>query len=224
MPADYIPRSDAQMKFWAQTWLAALQQRSPDRQVTQELMDEAAATIAGYARALHDHQVAQNAAREARANKDAVRRDCEKVIRHVTNLLQASGISDADRAALGVRIPSRARRGALYRAGFDAAPPRVRIDASRHMEHLIGFTSSQNGFRKAKPRGAAGCEIWIAICDRPEQTPGSFMLLNRAVATPYRHQFGPGMEHKIAWYRLRWVDGYGRRGNWSQDVQTTIAV
>lgn len=220
---DYIPAPDADFNAWqinfityASANLAGLGLVAGD--LTPVTSQQLAWSIQYPA-----HITAQAGAQSARATKDATRILFEAAIRPLVARLQASpAVSDGERAALGITIPSPG--GPI---GPPTTHPIIKLECGNRLQHTIHFVDSATPTKKAKPAGVLGAEIWIALTSVGSPTPTdpavfSFVALD--TRTPYTLDFLGVDGGKNAHYLLRWVNPKGDKGPWSETATATIGA
>lgn len=223
MGIDYLPRPDRELSQWLRQFLAAAATRqarlglSPGelallRQVAEE-----------WERSLDALHTLQQQAHAARAAKDALRRQGEKLIRQSVRQIQTRGtLSAADRVTLGIRVA----KPRIGRAAAEAAPgtaPVLRVEALPQL-HRLHFRDEATPRKKAKPPRVGWCELWRAVTPLDGGAPPAkaWGYLEQASATPHLVRCTAEQTGQRIWYRARWVSVRGVRGPWSNLVSAMV--
>lgn len=219
MSTDYIPRSDAEFDRWQQTLLQHLGKDKAKYNVADATLTALGDAQTGWTNALNNHTNAQANAEAMRQAKDTARREFEAQLRAQARQVQNSpATTDADRAALGLTVPSTSRTPV-------AAPttrPVAQVDTSQRLRHTISFTDEQTPTTRRKPDGVRGCEIWVKVGDPAPTDPAQLRFLALDTASPYVAEYDGAHANQIAHYMLRWLSSRGEHGPWSQTVSATI--
>jgi hypothetical protein len=88
--------------------------------------------------------------------------------------------------------------------------------------------------RRAKPRGAAGAEVWLALAPANAPAPplnppaagdgGAYKFLSLSSRGNLQAGFTSADAGKTAYYALRWVSTRGEKGPWSEVAAATVAA
>lgn len=217
--ADYLPGPDADFQAWVANFatyaaanLAALGLTAGDLTPVTGAQSAFATNFAG-------HIAAKQAAMAAKQGKDEARRNLTNAIRPLVRRLQASTqVSDAEKAALGITVPSTPAP-----IGPPTTSPVVVVECGNRLQHTLRFVDSATPTRKAKPAGVLGCEIWMKVGEAPPATEEELRFVAIDTAAPYTVTFNSPDGGKNAYYWLRWVNPTGERGPWSEQAVATIA-
>jgi hypothetical protein len=242
-PANYIPRPDGDFDAWLRQYLTGAvpwwDKHGGDGELD-ALRDLALVWQGAYAA----HIAAQAQAGGAAAAKNAARGGCEEEIRRLTRIVQgAPDTTDAQRAAMGITVPSQGG------TGFQpvTSRPIVQVDTSQRLMHSLRFSDEATPTRRARPGGVLGAEVWLRLVaggtgdwgsgtggagggggaspvpSAQSQVPG-FAFLALATRTPHTVEFRAADGGKTAVYMLRWLGARGGVGPWSEVAGATVAA
>ena len=165
---------------------------------------------------------AQAAAQSARALRDTTRAELEADLRQLIRRVQASPLtSDADREAMGITVPSTAQS-----APVPASVPVAELESVTGLQHVLRLTDSESG-RKARPRGATGIEVRLAVLDHEQAVPASpeeMEMVGVSTTSKWTHAFAGDDVCKRAAWGFRYVGTNGQKGPWSTVISGTIAA
>lgn len=218
--ADYIPSGDADFNTWQQNFVTNLSANPSDFGLL--LADVAPLTTQQgvWANAYAANQTAQQNARAASQAKEAARDDYEKALRSIARRIQANdAVTNDQRARLNLTVPT----GTRTSAGAPQSRPVALVDTSQRLRHTINFMDEATPNSRAKPEGVAGCEIWNKVGEAPAG-PSQMSYLGTDTRTPYMVEYDEADAGKAAYYMLRWVNGKGEQGPWSQTISATITA
>lgn len=217
--SDFIPRSDSDFTTWLKNFIQYASGRLAELGLVAGDLTPITDLQTKWDTTLSEHIAAQAAAQGASQTKDSVRASIEAEVRPLVKRVQAHPtVSDANRAGLGVSIRSTER----VLASVPESRPVGTIDTSQRLRHTINFSDESTPGRRRKPEGATGCEIWVKIGDPAPVDPKELHFLAMDTATPYVAGYDGADANKAAHYMLRWVNGKGETGPWSQTVSATI--
>ena len=152
---------------------------------------------------------------EAKQTKDAARALLTTAVRAVNNSVQANGtITDAQRAGAGLPVHKTSHTPV---PAPQTAPMIFKLD-NEHLVQRLHFVDSATPGSKARPAGAALCEIRQQIVAAGGAAPtdaATMPMLALDSRPPHRTDFDSGDVGKTAYYALRWVSGKGEQGPWS---------
>lgn len=227
MPAprnDYIPRPDAEFLAWANQYVAAVEQWWADQGFDPAGLNELIKARDDWNAAYPAHVQARHAALSATQAKDAFRRAFERQIRPVAALVQASpATSDADRAAMGITV----RDTSPSPAPAPASAPRTRIDAPARLTHTLRLADAATPTRRARPRGVARAEVYVALTpphEPPPASPGAYRYVASVTGGTTTLGFEPAQGGLQAHYLTRWIATSGTPGPWSETASATVAA
>jgi hypothetical protein len=183
--------------------------------VTQAMVDELMAVAADLDAGIGDFIAKSAAKKAARATKDEIHANAERLLRRARRIAKAGGASESAMKALGTeRSTSRTRA--------DAGMPVPRVDTSTRFQHTIHWTDDSTPDSKRKPVGAMGAEIWIKVDGGPPGDERECRFLTTAPVTPFVAHFDGADAGKMAHYLLRWRFRDGGTSTWGKTVSATI--
>jgi hypothetical protein len=219
MAKDFIPQADAEFAAWLDNFITTATKSKSKLNINDPALEDLAALANTFKSSVAAAQQAQVALDTKVQAKKQARAAVEAAARGRVRQVQAEpGVTDEDRAAL--RISLRAAPAAP--ANVPDTRPIVTIDTSERLRHRLDYRDSATSNRRAKPAGAMGCEIHVFIGPQPPADPAEFRLLDVDPATPYIVNYTGADAGKTAHYLLRWVNGRGERGPWSDTTSATI--
>jgi hypothetical protein len=220
--ANYIPGSDSGFDEWVDNFLTYATPRMEAMGFTDADLLDVSTAAPLWKTALNNQIMWKAQAQAATVTKDESRADLEQKIRALVNRLQAGpDVTDADRAGLGITV----RGMAVVPVGMPPTQrPTGRANGGQPLKHIVSFENEADaGVSKAKPAGVSGCEIWVKVGDAPTG-PSDMSFAKTASRTPAIVEHAEEDAGKMAYYRLRWVNGKGEPGTWSDVFQATIAA
>jgi hypothetical protein len=217
MAKDYVPGPDGDFLNWSTGWQAYAAEHSGSIGIPAPDLATLEAKMVAFREALNAHTAAQNAAQAACQAKDAAREDLEGWLRAYSQRVQVfPSTTDADRAGLGITV----RDAEPSPTPVGETRPVPTVNAGQRLRHEIRWRDELSG-KRAKPAGAAGCEVWVKVGEPPVD-PAELRFLGldsrSTMVTNYNGEDGG----KVAHYMLRWVGTKGQRGPWSETASATI--
>jgi len=218
--ADYLPGPDADFQAWVNNFVTYANANLAALGLVAADMTPVTANQTTWNTNFTAHIAAKNAAQAAKQSKDEARRALASVIRPLVRRLQASpAVSDAERAALGITVPS-----AGGTIGAPTTAPICTIECGSRLQQTLRFVDSATPTRKAKPHGAIGVEIWNKVGATPPSGEGDLRFVAVDTNSPYVMNFDSADGGKTNYVWMRWVSPTGERGPWSEQAQATIAA
>lgn len=218
---DYIPEADAEFRTWAEQFAGGIESDASRF----ALMPAQAASI----RTVVDDfvlklQVSSNEATRTKvtiADTQDARSVCESLCRqYAIQIKQNAGISDGDKLSIGVRPVNTSRQ----RIGAPTTFPLLGLLGSTPGVQVLRFADSATPTRRARPFGAAGMQLLVAVTDAanaPLSEASRYLLVTRSRTSV---EFGPADDGMVATYRARWYTRRGEVGPWSSAVSLRIAA
>lgn len=154
------------------------------------------------------------------ADKEATRAALTALMREDGGRIQAnSKVTDANRELAGLPIHKTTRTPVPP----PTTVPVLMINASRRLEHVIAWRDVSTPTTKARPKGAAGLELFIKIGTAPAglEDCRSLGVITRS---PNLEEFETADGGKVAYYIGRWVSTTGAHGPTSEIASATIAA
>lgn len=227
----YIPRPDGDFDGWAHNFLTQVVIFFNTQGLDDAPVVAVSTALTEWDKAYLAHTQAQAAAEAAAARKRTARAAFEGTARPVVNFVQAfPATTNADRAVMGITV----RDLSTTPAPVPATRPLARVDAARGLTQTLRFVDAATPQRRAKPKGATGAEVWLALTDPnepapPPNTPGvvgggpySYVITNSSGSL--RTDFSNAQAGKTAHYLLCWVNARGEKGPWSEPCSATVAA
>lgn len=224
MQAPYLPTKDAEFDAWFANFSALI-----------TALPATYGLVAGDATIIAASFAAWNAAyllatnpptrtSPAIAAKDAQRILSESVIRpYATGISRNPAVTNDDKTAVGVNLPNAART---------PVPPPVTAPALTlvsliHFLATLAYRDTSTPTTKAKPTGATGLELWIALGTAPAADPSTAKPYGVITKSPTAIGFTAPDVGKYATFFGRWVTrsgpgGQAQNGPWSAPL--TIVV
>jgi hypothetical protein len=216
---DYVPKTDAEFDSWQQNLLSQLKKDKPRFALADATETSLGDLQADWQTNYAAHLSAQTEAAAKRAAKDEARAAFIAALRlQVQQTQHTPGVTDADRAALGVSPRDSVRTA----APVPATRPVATIEAGLSLRHTINFFDEGTPNARRKPDGVLGCEIWCKVGDPAPTDPAQLVFVALDTATPYIKNFDGADAGKTAYYRLRWTNTRSEAGPWSQLYSATV--
>lgn len=159
-------------------------------------------------------QQEQNTYNSLLAAKNEARAAATTVVRQINAAVQANpAVEDAAREAAGLPVHKTTRSRT---PDLETHPVLYRVD-NEHLLQRLWFSDQDTPGSKAKPRGAAMCEIRqqvVAQGGAAPTDPDAMGLLALDTKAPHRTDFEAGDVGKTAYYAQRWVNTTGQPGPW----------
>ena len=176
-----------------------------------------------YQNALTAHVAAQVAAKSAREGKDDAKKALYSGIRSLVKIVQARpGLTDSQRAALGISIPKDSRTPVPP----PTARPEPQIRDIAEFEHVLRIVDAETN-KVAKPEGVGGVEVWMKVVpsgDAAPVDPDELEFAGYTTSSKYVQSFAGNEVGHTAYYRTRYLNTRGERGPWGNQIAATIAA
>ena len=224
MQTPYLPSKDADFDTWLTNFSTLLTAAPP----TYGLVAGDAVIVAGvttpwsaaYAAAINPGTRTSVTI----ADKDAARNTATATVRpYAVGISLNSGVTNADKTAIGVNLPN---------TGRTPIPPPTTVPAltlvgAIHFQQTIAYRDTATPTTKAKPAGATGCEIRATIQVGPAINPEVALPLTVATKSPVVNSFTAPDVAKTCTYWARWVTrsgpgGQQQSGDWSAPLSVVI--
>jgi hypothetical protein len=150
--------------------------------------------------------------------KNNARKEYEKPLRLLAKNLESNPrVSDDDRRAMGITIPSSSKTPVPPPTTY----PVFTVDSSVIRLLKINFRDSASS-SKAKPYGIHGAEIRWSILDIPPVNVKDLNISGFDTRSPFTLEFDDDQRGKTVWLCLRWENTKGEKGPWSEIVSAII--
>ena len=150
--------------------------------------------------------------------KNRQRKAAEKAVRHFVNrFLRYEPVTDVDRTNMGIpnhdniRTPSTT---VLQMVAFEIDPEKIRVLKAR-----LRVRGSESA---AKPKGYHGADIRYDVFGSPPASVHDLHRSDFATRPIHRFIFDEADRGKRAYFAMRWQNGSGIRGEWSEIVSAII--
>lgn len=216
--ADYIPKNDSEIIEFADNFINKITGNEPYYGL-KPADSTALNTLRGvFSDAYNENNTAQINARSTREAKEAQKAPLVAKLRMAAQTVQnADGVTDSKRADLRITVP----QSGSFPTGAPASRPVAEIDTSEPLRHTIKFYDLDMN-TKGKPDGVKGAEIFVKIGGEATMNEDDYRYLGTDTASPYLAVHKPENVGKQAHYLLKWVNGKGESGAWSNSVSATI--
>lgn len=111
------------------------------------------------------------------------------------------GVSDADKLALGLRLPNNAPSPIPVPVTF----PLLTVEGMASLQHFVRFVDSSTPSIKAKPAGVIGMQLYVGVGTAAIPAPSGTSFLAQVTKNPYLAQFDTADAGKLATYFARWI-------------------
>ena len=219
MANSFIPTRDADFDMWANTFVDTVKANADNYGLTPDEIKDLEGGVAGWDTKFSDMFAKREAAKAATVGKDEMRKSFEETLRNISRQIQADpNVSNEMKADAGLPIHSTSRTPVT---APDSAPT-AEIDACNIQEHQLKFFDTNNTFRRSRPRGVFGVEIFrfvgneAPLSDEQYQMVGTVTRMNATVT------FGSQQAGQTAWYRFRYINTRGEVGPWSMVYNATV--
>ncbi len=217
----YIPRSDSAFNDFQKNLMSRLKADTAKFALSTASNSELTALQTEWESRLAAHNEAQSVAASASVSKDTARTNYEAAIRRQVRTTQnAPGVTDADRAELGLTIRD-------TQPTAPAAPnrrPVVQVDTSQRLQHELLVTDELTPTSRSKPEGVSHYEIWVKVGGPPPTDDSELRFLDTGTTATFIAKFKGADAGQTAHYWARWVNTRKEKGPWSQTTSATITA
>jgi hypothetical protein len=222
MSNGYLPSTEAELVAWMANFAQQYMDHAAALGYPPETVPQVQTTCDQFSASSSNHDQAVEAARSAKQAKDTDRAAALALVRPLVRNLQSNpAMTDALRALFRITVPDSTQTSSTL--AVEQNKPLATVDIAQSLQHTINFVDEGTPRRRAKPDGAMGAEIWMAVGQQPAD-PSAMTLKTLATRSGYTVQFDGADAGKQAWYRMRWVSTRGVRGPWSALASGTIAA
>lgn len=224
MAGPYMPASDVDFHEWANKFSAYAVAHAEALGLTAADITALTDSHTTWNTDYSANMAARTAAKQAVVTKDNSRAVAQEVIRALVPRIQVCPTTtDADREGLGITIRKQASSSD---APVDPSgdKPMALIDITSRLTHVLKIKNlTSAGVKSGKPSNVVGCEVWRKLGEAPVG-PGEMELVGIATRTQYVVDYLDGDGGKQAYYALRWINGRGEKGSWSETESATVAA
>lgn len=224
MTSPYIPPDDPGKYQWLYNFNAWVQAHGAAHDVSPAQLAELAARTDAFGDALLAHKAAQDAARAATLNKNALRDAAITLSRTLAQKLQHGlTMTNADRAAAGLTVPDTLRTPTDPDAVCQISPPLLLLDFGRRRQVTIHWGPNPgNEHENARPAATVGCQIHVARGGEPEDETG-WKDLGIDTESPCLHHIEEETPTTFV-YRARYLGKNLKYGPFGDPVSCTVSV
>lgn len=219
--SDYIPDRDADALLWMLAFSSGIAADPAKFELSEADAEAISQAVSEYQEAL---AVATNKATRTEETvnvKDTKRNAAKTLCRHYAIEIKFnSGISDAEKIAIGVR-PVNTDRSPIF---CPQTSPILSIIAATPGAHTLRYSDSFTPDSAKRPFGAAALQIFGYIGDEVTDNENLAHLIDTATRNPVVAVFQPEDDGKMITYFGRWIGRRGDTGPWSLGVSMRIAA
>jgi hypothetical protein len=142
-----------------------------------------------------------------------------QVMRMYVRLIQPNNaVSDADKIALGLHIRART----ISRRHVPPSSPVLSYIAGTPLSHTLAYRDTWTPDSMRKPDGAAGLQLFMAICDEPEVDANKARWAGEFSRSPFAVLHEVENARKVVTYFARWIGHRNDVGPWSLPVSAVV--
>ena len=219
MNTRFIPARDGEFDLWARTFTATVKANAAGYGLSAEDITVLQTKTADWETRYSEMFQKREASKAATVRKDDTRGSYEEFLRNLARQIQADpNVDNGMKTDAGLPVRSTARQPAPVP---DSAPT-VEIETSNVQEHKIRFFDTNNTFRRSRPRGVFGVEIYRYIGDAAPLNDEQYSMYGIMTRMNATIQFSGEDVGKHAWYRFRYVNTRGENGPWTLRYEAMI--
>jgi hypothetical protein len=221
MPADYLPRKDAQFLQWVVNFIRYLTVAAERFGFPADILQQLSAKMNDF---VQKFEAASNISTRTKLTvqaKNTARKSLEQDVRQLVKeyLTNNHLVTNEDRDGLGLPIYKTTRTPSAVAKTY----PAVWIDSSIIRRLIIHFGDQEkNKESKAKPPGQHGVEIRWAILETVPTSLNEFTNSSFKTKTPFVLEFDENQRGKDVYICLCWENTRGEKGPWSDIVKAVI--
>jgi hypothetical protein len=211
--SDYVPRKNSDFDNWQAIVISCVQENLitwdiPEQRLT-DLQAKAESWHSKYVKTINRQD---RTSAEVRAKDDA-RRVLEYDIRKfiAQYLAHNDKIRNSDRELMGLTI----RSGKHTPVPVPISSPVLTINFSVRLQHTLTIVDNGSSFRRSKPKGVLGCQIWVKIDGEPPKEASELMYISVATRSTYVINYEGNKTGKVVYYWVRWINSRQQAGPWS---------
>jgi hypothetical protein len=216
---DYIPEQDSEFIVWLRGFAQYVQAHAAELDVppgkVAEITGKAAANEAAY----REHLRLHDAARGTRAEKVRLRKETEKLVRSLAQVLQVRPeTTDAEREGLGLRVPDRIRTAPSPDAVRLRDGPNILLDWSQRCQVAVhAGPNPGKEHENAMPEGILGVNIYV----RAGEGPWTFVAA--VTNSPFVYLVPTSVPVTLT-FRACYFDSRMRPGPFGESATCTVSV
>lgn len=221
MSTGYIPSREADLD----TWLANFKTKIAASPTTYGLTTSDSTAISTAVDNFHTaYVVATSPSTRTHSNiitKNQMKSVALQVVRGYAATIRAnSGVTDANKADLGLHIPD----GQPTPIPPPATYPVLSITRMSAGVQDLRASDQNTPDRRGKPVGASGLLVYRAVGETPATDPAQATFLAFVSRSDFSSSFATADAGKTATYFGRWTNGKGEVGPWSMGASAPIAA
>jgi hypothetical protein len=215
----YIPRSDSEFIVWLRAFAAYVQAHAAELDVPPAKVAEITGKAAANEAAYEEHLRVHDAARGAFETKVRQRKETEKLVRGLAQVLQVRPeTTDAQREGLGLRVPDRIRTAPSPDAVRQLPPPGVFLDWSQRSQVTVHVGPNPGKeHENALPEGTSGVTLYVRQSDGPET------YLASITSSPFVYLVQSAVPVTLT-FRACYFDSRMRPGPFGDPATCTVSV
>ena len=217
---DYIPKSDASLHIWQDSFISTLEQKAVEWGIPTKEIDHIKEKQSNWITAYTKSCKNENATTSDFLSRYFAREKLKKAIRPIIAewITGNTNITDCDFHKLGLRHPS-----SEYRlVPIPTSAPIGIIDFSKKYKHSIHYCDQNIAFKTARPAGVVGCEIYIKIGGCAPKEISELTYVGVCETSPFEIQFEINQRDSFVYYWLRWINKNGECGPWSETISSMV--
>lgn len=224
MPASYIPTKDADAVTWSQNFSDLITANPTDFGLVAGNAVTIAAVVTPWVAA---YATAINPSTRTPASvtaKDNARAAMEAVCRpFAVQVSLNAGVTDENKTALGVTV----RKTTPTPIPEPTTRPSLTLSSAQFNLQTIRYSDADLPTGKAKPPGAIGMELWVAVGTVPAIDPAQASFSAIVTKSPYNLPTNPADRGKVITMFGRWSTrggsgGRAKVGPWSDPLISTV--
>jgi hypothetical protein len=213
--ADYIPSPDEKFDTWLAGFVKFVTANAATTGIPPNLAASLSTALAGWSPAWQAWQSVQTQAAALLQSKNSSRATAETLARQIAQMLQKNPtVTDAQKAAAGITVPKTTHTPV---APLSTHPVLYKVE-NEHLLQRLWFSDEATPGSKARPKGAAMCEIREQIVPpggAAPTDPDTLPFLANETKTPHRNDLAAADVGKTVYYAQRWINTVGAPGPWS---------
>ena len=215
----FIPSAESDFSTWANHFATTVIEHPDVYEISEQQTERLQNLQDRWNKDFAESVSTRDAAKAAVRRKDEAREHFTEELRSVAGMIQSNrNVSDSarDLAGLPIRKPHRVAIPAPKTA------PLGMLLASNRLEVTLMLSDTASPMRRGRPRGAAGCEIFISLDEQAPENPDAYRFYQQSTRTAEVLSFMPDQGGKPIHLLLRWVNPTGKPGPWSDPVSIIV--
>ncbi|GHU24388.1 hypothetical protein FACS1894164_10880 [Spirochaetia bacterium] len=215
---DYIPKSDKSFLDWVNGFTDYLSIKASSWNINADAVTKVQTLLTDY-RTAYTKTLDANRGKVDIYTKNKTRLALESTMRAFVQeyITYSSTVTDDDRIKLGTPIHNKIRTPVPPPSTI----PEFEVDTSI-LQHLRIYFRDQGTKKRGKPYGVAGAEIRWDIRETPTLNQEELTHSEFSTSSPYTLEFSGNDRGKMVYFALRWQNGKGQKGAWSEILNAVI--